>query len=69
MKISVSLPGTDILFLDEYARQSGLDARSAAVHKAVSLLRTEDLSASYEAAWADCADGDADAWETAAADA
>ena len=33
MKVSVSLPGEDVRFLDEYAREQGLESRSAAVHK------------------------------------
>ena len=40
MKVSVSLPGDDVRFLDEYAKDRGLHSRSAAVHKAVRLLRT-----------------------------
>jgi hypothetical protein len=36
MKVSVSLPGDDIQFLDDYAREQGLESRSAAVHRAIS---------------------------------
>ena len=35
MKVSVSIPDEDVRFLDEYARDQGLDSRSAAVHRAV----------------------------------
>jgi Arc/MetJ-type ribon-helix-helix transcriptional regulator len=69
MKVSVSLPGDDVRFLDEYAKDRGLDSRSAAVHKAVRLLRTAELAAAYEHAWDQwAADGDAEAWEPAAGD-
>ena len=51
MKVSVSLPGEDVEFLDEYAKEQGLDSRSAALHRAVRLLRTAELAGTYEAAW------------------
>lgn len=51
MKISVSIPGEDVEYLDEYARSRGLGSRSAAVHKAVRLLRAAELGAEYESAW------------------
>ena len=35
MKLSVSLPEDDVLFLDGYARERGAGSRSAAVHDAV----------------------------------
>lgn len=69
MKVSVSLPGDDVEFLDEYAREQGLESRSAALHRAVRLLRTTELGGAYEAAWRDWAeDGEADVWETATND-
>jgi len=69
MKVSVSLPGEDVQFLDEYAKEQGLESRSAAVHRAVRLLRTAELSATYEAAWAEwAAGGEADLWESTAHD-
>ena len=51
MKVSVSLPDDDIVFLDEYAQRQGYPSRSAVVHRAVRLLRATELGASYEAAW------------------
>ena len=68
MKVSVSLPEEDVAFLDEYATHQGLDSRSAALHKAVRLLRTMELAAPYEAAWAEWAAREAAAWETTTAD-
>ena len=69
MKVSVSLPADDVEFLDEYAREQGLGSRSAAVHRAVRLLRSAELGAAYEAAWEEwTATGDAGVWEPTAAD-
>ena len=66
MRVRVSLPDDDVRFLDEYAREQGLGARSAAVHRAVRLLFISQLEASYEAAWQEFdADGEADTWEAA----
>lgn len=64
MKVSVSLPGDDVQFLDDYVRDRGLDSRSAALHRAVRLLRAAELGGSYEAAWKEWVDqGDGEAWE------
>ena len=68
MKVSVSLPGDDVQFLDEYAREQGLESRSAALHRAVRLLRTMELAAPYEAAWGEWAAEHADVWDRTAAD-
>ena len=68
MKLSVSIPEDDVRFLDEYAREQGLDSRSAALHRAVRLLRTAELAAAYESAWDEWSRSDAAAWDTAAAD-
>lgn len=69
MKVSVSLPEDDVEYLDAYARQQGLESRSAAVHKAVRLLRASELGAAYEQAWADWeSSDDAELWDAAAAD-
>ncbi|HLA16333.1 MAG TPA: ribbon-helix-helix domain-containing protein [Candidatus Limnocylindrales bacterium] len=69
MKVSVSLPGEDVKFLDEYARERGLESRSAALHSAIRLLRSAGLSGAYEAAWEEWADrSEADGWDRAIAD-
>jgi Arc/MetJ-type ribon-helix-helix transcriptional regulator len=69
MKVSVSLPGDDVEFLDEYAREQGLESRSAALHRAVRLLRTAELGGTYEAAWREWAAADeADPWESTVGD-
>jgi Arc/MetJ-type ribon-helix-helix transcriptional regulator len=69
MKVSVSLPEDDIEFLDSYAHEQGIASRSAALHKAVGLLRAAQLGAAYEEAWEGwTTSGDADAWDTAVGD-
>ncbi len=69
MKVSVSLPGEDVEFLDHYAQEQGLESRSAALHRAVRLLRAAELGAAYEGAWGEWAtSGDAELWEPAASD-
>ena len=69
MKVSVSLPGDDVQFLDDYAREQGLESRSAALHRAVRLLRTSELGGKYEAAWKEfAADGEADLWDATTGD-
>ena len=68
MKVSVSIPDEDVRFLDEYAREQGLDSRSAAVHRAVRLLRTAELAEAYQAAWEEWDSGDAAEWDRTAGD-
>jgi Arc/MetJ-type ribon-helix-helix transcriptional regulator len=69
MKVSVSLPGEDVEFLDDYAKEQGLASRSAALHRAVRLLRTAELGGMYEAAWQEwTADGDQDPWDATTGD-
>jgi Arc/MetJ-type ribon-helix-helix transcriptional regulator len=69
VKVSVSLPEDDVEYLDAYARERGLGSRSAAVHKAVRLLRASELGEAYEQAWHDWgASEDADLWNNLTAD-
>ena len=69
MKLSVSIPDKDLEFLDEYAEKVGLPSRSAAVQKAIRLLRTAELAEAYEAAFEEWhASGDAPLWDTTAGD-
>jgi antitoxin MazE9 len=69
MKVSVSLPEEDIAVLDEYARAAGLKSRSAAVQRAIRLLRQRDLEQDYAAAWDEWeSSSDQHAWEVTAAD-
>jgi Arc/MetJ-type ribon-helix-helix transcriptional regulator len=69
MKLSVSLPGEDVQYLDEYARTQGLRSRSAVLHRAVRALLATELGSSYEDAWdAWESTGEAAAWEATAGD-
>jgi Arc/MetJ-type ribon-helix-helix transcriptional regulator len=69
MKVSVSLPAEDVEFLDSYVDSQGYASRSAAVHKAVRLLRATELGPAYEDAWDEWkSSGEADLWEPTASD-
>lgn len=69
MKLSVSLPDEDVAFLDDYAREHGVDSRSATLHRAVRLLQASQLEAAYEEAFEEwAASGDAQAWESTSGD-
>ena len=69
MKLSVSLPDEDVAILDDYARNHGLGSRSAAVHKAVEMLRHPALESDYEQAWAEWeASGEEATWAASLAD-
>lgn len=69
MKVSVSLPDEDVQFLDEYTKAYGVGSRSAAVQKAIRLLRASGLGAAYEEAWSDWETSDeSGAWDSALAD-
>ena len=67
--MSVSLPEDDVRFLDEYAQQAGAGSRSAAIHRAVDLLREAMLEQAYAAAWNEWEAGeDAALWDMTAGD-
>lgn len=69
MKLSVSLPHEDVAYLDDFARREGLPSRSAALHRAVRLLRSTALGAEYAAAWREWEEsGEGPAWDAATAD-
>jgi Arc/MetJ-type ribon-helix-helix transcriptional regulator len=69
MKVSVSLPAEDVEFLDAYARETEAGSRSAALHRAVRLLRASRLGDEYAAAWDEWSGSDdAALWESAGAD-
>ncbi|MEI8336820.1 MAG: ribbon-helix-helix domain-containing protein [Actinomycetes bacterium] len=68
MKISMSLPDEDVTFLDAYVEAKGLASRSAALHKAVRLLRASGLGPAYEAAWLEWSDENEAVWDTTSKD-
>lgn len=63
MKVSVSLPEEEVEFLDSFARSRGITSRSAALSRAIRLLRVSELSRDYAAAWQDWEEGEGQAWE------
>ncbi|WP_127502358.1 antitoxin [Actinoplanes solisilvae] len=64
MKISVSLPDSDVAFLDAQGTN-----RSAVLHQAVQLLRRSQLDEQYEAAFDEFeASGEQALWDNATAD-
>ncbi len=68
MKISVSMSREDLAFLDTYTRAHQM-SRSAAVRRAVRLLRLSELSSDYAAAFDEWAGhGHEEAWDATVAD-
>ena len=69
MKLSVSLSDEDVRVLDAYVKQAGLPSRSAAVQRAIRMLRYPALEEDYGNAWAEWATvGEGDVWEEATDD-
>lgn len=68
MKISMSLPDEDVTFLDAYVEEKGLPSRSAALHKAVRLLRASGLGMAYEAAWSEWREENESMWDATSSD-
>ncbi len=69
MKISISLAGEDVEFLDEYANSQGFGSRSAVVRTAVRMLRSSKLGDAYADAWQEWEESDdAEIWDRSAAD-
>ena len=69
MKVSVSLPDDDVLFVDSEARSGRYASRSATIHAAIRLLRERGYQDSYAIAWDEWADdGDEVVWERSVGD-
>ncbi len=69
MKLSISLSDEEVEALDKYAQAAGLPSRSAAIQQAIRLLGDPELEDAYAEAWDEWqASGDAEAWESTAAD-
>lgn len=51
MKISISLDGKDLAFLDTYVQEHELESRSAGFRRAIEALRKEELARHYELAF------------------
>ncbi len=69
MKISVSLPGGDVAFLDEYANAHEYPSRSAVMHQAIQTLRLGELHGAYGDSWAEWeGSGEGDNWDAVLGD-
>ena len=69
MKLSVSLPGEDVEFLDAYADAHAMASRSAVVQQAIDALRREQLPDAYRQAWEEWGvSADAEVWDQAVGD-
>lgn len=69
MKLSVSLSEDDLVFLDEYAAQTGIRTRSGVIQVAISELRRQTMVDQYRQAWDEWfGSGEASAWGPTAAD-
>ena len=69
MKVSVSIPDEDVQFLDAYARSHSIASRSAALRRAIRLLRSSELSSAYAAAFDEWhTDSEDQAWDSVTAD-
>ncbi|MFD2418750.1 ribbon-helix-helix domain-containing protein [Amycolatopsis pigmentata] len=68
MKLSISLGEEDVAFLDRFAAEAKISSRSAVLQRAIELLRASELEASYQAAWDEWAEEEADAWESTVGD-
>ncbi|MXZ62799.1 MAG: ribbon-helix-helix protein, CopG family [Chloroflexi bacterium] len=68
MKLSVSLPASDVEFVDRYVAEHGERSRSAVLRRALKLLRERELGDAYEAAWEEWAQGDGKLWESTVGD-
>lgn len=69
MKVSVSIPDSDLDYLDEQVTAGLYPTRSAAVHAAIRSLRTRDLEAQYAEAgreWRES--GEQAVWDATLAD-
>jgi Arc/MetJ-type ribon-helix-helix transcriptional regulator len=69
VKVSISLSSDDVDFLDRYAADHGEPSRSAAVQRAIRMLRASELQDAYIDAWAEWeSNGEAEVWEAVVAD-
>ena len=66
----MSIPDADVEFLDSYAHEHGIESRSAAIQRAIQVLRASELGDAYELAWQEWEQsGEAQLWEPTTADA
>jgi Arc/MetJ-type ribon-helix-helix transcriptional regulator len=65
MKLSISLSDEDLAVLDAYVERARLPSRSAAVQRAIAMLRYPNLEEEYRSAWSEWDDA---AWESTGSD-
>ena len=58
MKLNLTLPTDAVTYLDDYAIRNGLKDRTAALVRAIQLLRQHELGLAYAAAWDEWVDED-----------
>jgi Arc/MetJ-type ribon-helix-helix transcriptional regulator len=69
MKVSVSLPEEDVVYIDEYAQRVGAPSRSSVLHQAVALLRMSELEDAYAGAFQEWHESeDRELWDRAVSD-
>ena len=69
MKLSVSLPPSDVEFVDQYLADHGEASRSAVFRKALEMLREREIIESYKVAWDHWVeDGEEGLWDRAVGD-
>jgi Arc/MetJ-type ribon-helix-helix transcriptional regulator len=68
VKLSVSLPAEDVAFVDEYVERTGEPSRSAAIQRAISLLRAAELEDEYVNAFDEWEQAETEIWERASGD-
>ena len=62
----MSIPDEDVEFLDNYTKTHKIESRSAALHRAIRLLRASELGDAYAEAFTEWADDSTnDAWDNA----
>ncbi len=68
MKLSISVPDDEVIFLDDYAATHQISSRSAVIRRALRLLRASELEAAYASAFTEWSPQDNDAWDVTIAD-
>lgn len=68
MKLSISLPDDDVAYLDDAVESGTYASRSAAIARALRLLRSAELGDMYDLAFKEWAlSGDAELWDSTTA--
>ena len=68
MKLSITLPGKDVAYIDRHIADHDEPSRSAVIRKAIERLRHEELSAAYAEICKEWGTEDDLLWETTVGD-